>query len=146
MVNFCFEKNSKLKKSSISKIHGASSNTNLTSCSLYYELSHIRYPDIFIIRGIFRTLAYSKVRRYLHPCQIFCSVFWKYFYNLGQKVGNKFTKLNKLALFYECFTADICNFFNKKRQNLAFGWTVGYPLSNPSISEIFLKFPNFLRS
>ena len=29
-------------------------------------------PDIFIIRDIFRTLEYSKVRRYLDTCQIYC--------------------------------------------------------------------------
>ena len=34
--------------------------TNLTSCSLYCELWHIQNPDILIIRGIFRTLEYSK--------------------------------------------------------------------------------------
>ena len=59
----------------MSKIHGACSNTNLTLSSLYYEPWHIRNPDIFIIRGIFRTLEYSKVRRYLHPCQIFVVSF-----------------------------------------------------------------------
>ena len=46
----------------------------------------------------------------------------------------------------ECFTADILQCFTKKRQNLAFGWTAGYSPSNPSISEIFLKFLNFLKS
>ena len=46
----------------------------------------------------------------------------------------------------ERFTADVLQFFTKKRQNLAFGWMARYCQSNPSISEIFLKFPNFLRS
>ena len=46
----------------------------------------------------------------------------------------------------ECFTADFLRFFTKKRQNLALGWTAGYLPSNPSISEIFLNFPDFLRS
>ena len=46
----------------------------------------------------------------------------------------------------ECFTADFLEFFIKKPQNLAFGWTAGYSQSNPSISQIFLKFPNLLRS
>ena len=67
-------------------------------------------------------------------------------YNLGQKVGDKFTKLNKIGFSMECFTADFLQFFTEKRQNLAFGWTAGYSPSNPSISRIFLKFPNFLRS
>ena len=68
-------------------------------------------------------------------------------YNLGQKVEDKFTKLSKIDFSIECFTADFfLRFFTKKRQNLAFGWTVGYLPSNPSISGIFLKFPNVLRS
>ena len=45
----------------------------------------------------------------------------------------------------ECFTADFLQFFTKKRQKLAFEWTAGYSPSNPSISGIFLKFPNYLR-
>ena len=44
----------------------------------------------------------------------------------------------------ECFTADFLRFFTDKRQNLALGWTAGYSPSNPSISGILLKFPNFL--
>ena len=36
--------------------------------------------------------------------------------------------------------------FAKKHQNLDFGWSAGYSPSSPSISAIFLKFPNFLRS
>ena len=46
----------------------------------------------------------------------------------------------------ECFTAGFLEFFTKKFQNLAFGWTTGYSPSDPSISGIFWKFPNFLRS
>ena len=45
-----------------------------------------------------------------------------------------------------CFAADVLQFFTEKRQNLAFGWMAGYSPSNPSISGIFVKFPNFLRS
>ena len=67
-------------------------------------------------------------------------------YNLGHKVGDTFTKLSKIGFFTECFTADFLQFFTKKRQNLAFGWTAGYSPSNPSVSGIFLKFPNFPRS
>ena len=67
-------------------------------------------------------------------------------YNLGQKVGDKLTKLSKVGFSMECFTADFLQFFTKKCQNLAFGWTTGYSPSNPSISGIFWKFPNFLRS
>ena len=64
-------------------------------------------------------------------------------YNPGQKVGDKFTKLNKMGFSIECFSADFLQFFSKKRQNLAFGWTTGYLPSNSSISGIFLKFPKF---
>ena len=66
--------------------------------------------------------------------------------NHGRKVGDKFTKLNKTGFSMECFTPDFLKFFIKKRQNLAIGWTAGYSPSYPSISGIFLKFPNFLRS
>ena len=37
-------------------------------------------------------------------------------------------------------------FAAEKYQKFAFGWLLGYMLLNLSISEIFLKFPNFLRS
>ena len=65
MDSFCFKRNSKLKKIPFQKL-GACSNTKLTSSSLYYEPWHIRNPDTVIIRGIGRTLEYSKVR-HLHP-------------------------------------------------------------------------------
>ena len=70
------------------------------------------------------------------------------FYNLGQRVGvgDKLKKLSKIGSFMESFTADFLQFFTKKCQNLAFGWTAGYSPSNQSISGIFWKFPNFLRS
>ena len=67
-------------------------------------------------------------------------------YNLGQKVGDKFTKLSKIGFSVECFTADFLQFFNKKRQNLTFCWSAGYSPFNSNISGIFLKHPNFLRS
>ena len=62
-------------------------------------------------------------------------------YNLGQKVGDKFTKLSKIGFSMECFTADFLPFFTRKRENLALGWTAGYLPLNPSVSGIFLKFP-----
>ena len=65
--------------------------------------------------------------------------------NLGQKVGDKFTKLSKISFSVVCLTADFLQLFTKKRQNLVFGWMSEYSPSNASISEIFLKFPNFLR-
>ena len=67
-------------------------------------------------------------------------------YNLGQKVRHKLMKLNKIGFSMECFKADFLPFFTKKSQNLALGWTAAYSLSNPRISGIFWKFPNFLRS
>ena len=67
-------------------------------------------------------------------------------YNLGPKVGGKFTKLSKIGFSMGYFTADFLQFFTKKHQNFAFGWTAGYLPSGPSISGIFFKFPNFLRS
>ena len=42
-------------------------------------------------------------------------------YNLGQKVVDIFTKLNKIVFSMECFTTDVLQFFTKKGQNLAFG-------------------------
>ena len=66
--------------------------------------------------------------------------------NLGQKVVDKFIKLSKIGFSMKCFTADILQLFTEQRQNLAFRWPVEYSPSNPSISGIFLKFPNFLRS
>ena len=67
-------------------------------------------------------------------------------YNLGQRVGDKLTKLSKVGFPMECFTADFLRFFTEKCQNLAFGQMSGYSTSNSSISAIFSKFPNFLRS
>ena len=71
--------------------------------------------------------------------------FWscrKNGFSLGQKVGDKFTKLSKIGFSMECFTADFLQLFTKNRQNLAFGWTAEYSPLNPSISGIFLKFNN----
>ena len=45
----------------------------------------------------------------------------------------------------ECFTAGFCNFYHKC-QNLPITWPAVYAPSISSISEIFLKFYNFLRS
>ena len=59
-------------------------------------------------------------------------------YNIGQKVGDKRTKLTEIGFAMECFTADFSQFFTKKRQDLAFEWMVGYSPSNPSISGIFV--------
>ena len=66
--------------------------------------------------------------------------------NLGQKVGDKFTKLSKIGFSMDCFTADFLPLLTEKRQNMAFGLAAGYSPSNPSISGIFSYFPNFLRS
>ena len=50
----------------------------------------------FCLRGVFRTL------------------------NLGQKVGDKFTKLSKIGFSMECFTADFLQFFTKKTSKFGF--------------------------
>ena len=67
------------------------------------------------------------------------TAFYFHCYNLGQKVGDKFTKLSKRGFSMECFTANFLRFFTGKRENLA-----GYLPSNPSVLGIFLKLPNFL--
>ena len=67
-------------------------------------------------------------------------------YNLGQRVRDKLRKLIKIDFSMEWLTADLLLFFTEKRQNLAFGCTVGYSPSNPSISRIFLNLPNFRTS
>ena len=51
--------------------------------------------------------------------------------NLGQKVGEKLTKLSKIGFSMECFAVDILQIFTKKRQNLAFELVAGYSLSTP---------------
>ena len=51
-------------------------------------------------------------------------------YSLGQKVGDKFAKLNKIYFSMECFTGNFLRFFTEKRQNLVLGLTAVY---SPSI-------------
>ena len=58
-------------------------------------------------------------------------VVFNVFYSLEQKVRDKFTKLSKIGFSMECFTVDILQFLNKKRQNFTFGWTAGYSPLNP---------------
>ena len=65
-------------------------------------------------------------------------------YNLGKGVRDEFTNLSKIGFSIESFTADFLRFFTKKRQKVALGCAAGYSPSNPSISGIFFKFPNFL--
>ena len=36
-------------------------------------------------------------------------------YNLGQRVGDKFTKLNEIGFSVECFTVDFLRLFTEKR-------------------------------
>ena len=64
------------KKNSTLKINIACFSTNLFS--LYYQPWHIWNPDTFIMRGIFRALEYSKVRRYVHDVSTF-NVFFHLF-------------------------------------------------------------------
>ena len=46
--------------------------------------------DIFIIRGIFRTLRHSNVGRYLDPCQTYCKDFGKKFQAIIIFAGRSF--------------------------------------------------------
>ena len=66
--------------------------------------------------------------------------------DLGQRIGDKFTKLSKISFSMNYVTADFLQFLTGKHQNLAFVWTGVYLSSNPSISGILLNFPNFLKS
>ena len=59
--------------------------------------------------------------------------------NLGQKVGDKSTKLSKIAFSMEFFTTDILQFFNEKRQNWTFGLTARYSPLNLNIFRDFLE-------
>ena len=61
-------------------------------------------------------------------------------YNLGQKVGDKFAKLNKIDFSMECFTAIFLRYFTEKRQNLALRLTAVYSLS----IQAFQRFQAFL--
>ena len=48
-------------------------------------------------------------------------------HNLGQKVGDKFTKLSKISFFMECFTNDFLRFFTEKTSKFGFqvgGWVL----------------------
>ena len=67
-------------------------------------------------------------------------------YNLGQRVVDKFTKLSKIDFSVGMFLNWFFAIFYRKASKFGLwvdGWILG---SNPSISGIFLKFPNFLRS
>ena len=99
-------------------------------------------------RKLLKLINYDKITNYLIKRQGERYIIMRNIkgYNLGQKVGDKLTKLSKTAFSMECFTAAALEFFIKKRQNLAFGWTARYLPSNPSISGICLKFPHFVIS
>ena len=58
-------------------LKGTPNYKNKANTFINYQPWHIRNPDTFVIRGIFRTLEYSKVRQYLHPCQTNCNIFRK---------------------------------------------------------------------
>ena len=63
------------------------------------------------------------------------------------RVSKQIHEIEENRFFYEMFYRKIYETENfMKRQNLAFGWAAGYSPSNPSISGVFLEFPNFLRS
>ena len=64
-------------------------------------------------------------------------------YNLGQGVGDKFTKLSKIGLSMECFTADFWRFLGVKCQNLGFRWAAGYSPTNPCMSGFCSSLKSF---
>ena len=94
------------------------------------------YVKFHRIRILFRRSVALNLKR---------NVFYFFKHTILDKRLETFTKLSKIGFSMECFTADFLYFFAKKGQNLAFGWMAGYSPSNPSISEIFLKFTNFLK-
>ena len=49
-------------------------------------------------------------------------------YNLGQKVGDKFTKLNKIGFPMECCTADFFAIFCQETSKFGF-WVDGWVLA-----------------
>ena len=58
-------------------------------------------------------------------------------YNLGQKVGEKFTKLSKTSFSMKCFAAAFLHFFLQKTSKLGF-WVGGWV--SPIKSEHFRDF------
>ena len=60
--------------------------------------------------------------------------------NLGQKLGDKFTKFSKIGFSMECVTADFLQFFTKIPQILTFGWTAGYSPSNQTFQGFSWNF------
>ena len=63
--------------------------------------------------------------------------------NLGRMIVDKFAKLSNIGFLMECFIDEFLRFFGtnaKICQRPAEHWP-----SDPSISQIFLKFPNFRR-
>ena len=61
-----------------------------------------------------------------------------------RNILDKLTKLNKICFSRECFAADFSQFF--KCPSFSFTWLAGYLPSIQSISGLFLKYPDFLRS
>ena len=62
----------------------------------------------------------------------------------AENILDKLTKLSKICFSRECFTADFSQFF--KCPSFSFTWLAGYLPSIQSISGLFLKYPDFLRS
>ena len=89
----------------------------LSKCSLCF----------FLFRNALKWLFYSWFLRHFTG--------WRQIHKIEQ---NKFS----YGLLYRCFF----DFLPKKHENLVFGWTVGNSSSNPNISNIFLKFLDFLGS
>ena len=125
-------------------------NSEMTSELLVINIYELSFRTAFSFSSFFWKLKIISIRNYNQHFTFkkawdkFCKNFINY--NLGLRIENKFTKFSKISFSMKCFTADFLQFFTKKLQNLAFGWTAMNSLSNLSISGIFLSFPNFLRS
>ena len=65
---------------------------------------------------------------------------------LDKTLETNLKNLCKIGFLMEFFTADFLRVSTKKHQRLTFGWAAEYWPSNPSISGILFKSPNFLRS
>ena len=61
------------------------------------------------------------------------------------KGWRKIDEIKQNRFFFGMVYSWFLRFFTEKCQNLAFGWTAGFSLSNPSIPGILWKFTNFLR-
>ena len=112
--------------------------------TIFFMNNVMKKTQIHSIKTFERLLLFSAKETRTRLLRIRNSREVKYLTNsLGQKVGDKYTKLSKIAFSMKCFSTGFLRFITEKRQN--FEWTAGYSPSNPRVSGIFLKYANFLR-